>query len=158
MQPLSRVRLVKIIMVLCAMTCALGIKADPDWLKENMTINDCADLHWREQPMCQLQALGQRYQHLKSALMARIQQAPAEVSCEQATAIGLFEARERAWEQLALAHCQLAVFCEQQCGSGHSAVIAHCYVRQTAQRTEVLKKELVAGLQVYGCSMNLKAP
>lgn len=105
--------------------------------------------------MCQLQALGQTYQRLKTALMTRIQQGPVESSCDQHTAIKLFAARERAWEKHALAHCQLAVYCERQCGSGHSAVIAHCHVSQTAQRIDVLQREYMAGLQIYGCVFNL---
>ena len=121
-------------------------------------MDDCADLHWREQPMCQLQALGQTYHHLKASLMTRIQASLVEPSCDQHKAIGLFEAREQAWEKLALAHCQLAVYCEQQCGSGHSAVIAHCHVSQTAQRIDVLKRELVNGLQIYGCFLNPPTP
>ena len=143
----------KIIMVLCVLVSASLVQADPEWMRPDLTMADCADLHWREQPMCELQALGQIYQDLKSALIVRLQQPTEEASCEQTTAIGLFKSRERAWEHLARAHCDLAGYCEQQCGSGHSAVTAHCYVRQTAQRIEVLKQELMVGLQVYGCSM-----
>jgi len=123
-----------------------------------MKLSDCEGVFWKEAAMCHRAFYDQQATRLREHAREVISNLgdDADDACDPVSLGAAFSKREASWESYSESECDVTCHCDGlACGSGHSSCFHGCAAENAQERVEFLRRELMEGLEVWGCTVPL---